>query len=102
MFGYDLSKASCFDIDQGYTHSAALSQHPSDSVPCREEDVWNANAELSVSVPVRESVHLLVCVVGTPQGLRHFYTSAFSDSGSIVSVGDPKKKYTRFEKIGQG
>lgn len=23
-------------------------------------------------------------------------------SGSIVSVGDPKKKYTRFEKIGQG
>ncbi|XP_061903697.1 serine/threonine-protein kinase PAK 3 isoform X3 [Entelurus aequoreus] len=25
-----------------------------------------------------------------------------SDSGSIVSVGDPKKKYTRFEKIGQG
>uniref|UniRef100_A0A8C6WKK8 non-specific serine/threonine protein kinase n=1 Tax=Neogobius melanostomus TaxID=47308 RepID=A0A8C6WKK8_9GOBI len=24
------------------------------------------------------------------------------DSGSIVSVGDPKKKYTRFEKIGQG
>lgn len=22
--------------------------------------------------------------------------------GSIVSVGDPKKKYTRFEKIGQG
>ncbi|MBN3303428.1 PAK3 kinase, partial [Amia calva] len=26
----------------------------------------------------------------------------FSLSGSIVSVGDPKKKYTRFEKIGQG
>ncbi|XP_077447842.1 serine/threonine-protein kinase PAK 3 isoform X5 [Stigmatopora argus] len=24
------------------------------------------------------------------------------NSGSIVSVGDPKKKYTRFEKIGQG
>lgn len=22
--------------------------------------------------------------------------------GSIVSVGDPKKKYTNFEKIGQG
>lgn len=25
-----------------------------------------------------------------------------SFKGSIVSVGDPKKKYTRFEKIGQG
>ncbi|RMB98379.1 hypothetical protein DUI87_25285 [Hirundo rustica rustica] len=25
-----------------------------------------------------------------------------SSGGSIVSVGDPKKKYTRFEKIGQG
>lgn len=24
------------------------------------------------------------------------------DAGTIVSVGDPKKKYTRFEKIGQG
>lgn len=22
--------------------------------------------------------------------------------GTIVSVGDPKKKYTRYEKIGQG
>lgn len=31
-----------------------------------------------------------------------FDTSAFSVTGSIVSVGDPKKKYTRFEKIGQG
>lgn len=27
---------------------------------------------------------------------------SFSFKGSIVSVGDPKKKYTRFEKIGQG
>lgn len=26
----------------------------------------------------------------------------FLFKGSIVSVGDPKKKYTRFEKIGQG
>lgn len=26
----------------------------------------------------------------------------FSFVGSIVSVGDPKKKYTCFEKIGQG
>uniref|UniRef100_A0A674BH72 non-specific serine/threonine protein kinase n=1 Tax=Salmo trutta TaxID=8032 RepID=A0A674BH72_SALTR len=26
----------------------------------------------------------------------------FPTAGSIVSVGDPKKKYTRFEKIGQG
>lgn len=26
----------------------------------------------------------------------------FFFKGSIVSVGDPKKKYTRFEKIGQG
>ena len=23
-------------------------------------------------------------------------------SGTIVSVGDPKRKYTKFEKIGQG
>lgn len=22
--------------------------------------------------------------------------------GTIVSIGDPKKKYTRYEKIGQG
>uniref|UniRef100_A0A8C9VZ05 non-specific serine/threonine protein kinase n=1 Tax=Scleropages formosus TaxID=113540 RepID=A0A8C9VZ05_SCLFO len=28
--------------------------------------------------------------------------SPYSVPGSIVSVGDPKKKYTRFEKIGQG
>uniref|UniRef100_A0A8C9ZPR2 non-specific serine/threonine protein kinase n=1 Tax=Sander lucioperca TaxID=283035 RepID=A0A8C9ZPR2_SANLU len=27
---------------------------------------------------------------------------SFFNSGTIVSVGDPKKKYTRFEKIGQG
>ncbi|KAM4660546.1 serine/threonine-protein kinase PAK 3 isoform 3-T3 [Amazona ochrocephala] len=27
---------------------------------------------------------------------------SFTSGGSIVSVGDPKKKYTRFEKIGQG
>lgn len=26
----------------------------------------------------------------------------FSFSGTIVSIGDPKKKYTRYEKIGQG
>lgn len=30
------------------------------------------------------------------------YLPSLSISGSIVSVGDPKKKYTRFEKIGQG
>lgn len=30
------------------------------------------------------------------------YLPSLSVSGSIVSVGDPKKKYTRFEKIGQG
>jgi len=23
-------------------------------------------------------------------------------TGTIVSIGDPKKKYTRYEKIGQG
>lgn len=28
--------------------------------------------------------------------------SLISFKESIVSVGDPKKKYTRFEKIGQG
>uniref|UniRef100_A0A674DV46 non-specific serine/threonine protein kinase n=1 Tax=Salmo trutta TaxID=8032 RepID=A0A674DV46_SALTR len=33
----------------------------------------------------------------------HTYTQPpGSRQGSIVSVGDPKKKYTRFEKIGQG
>uniref|UniRef100_A0A8C9WV25 non-specific serine/threonine protein kinase n=1 Tax=Scleropages formosus TaxID=113540 RepID=A0A8C9WV25_SCLFO len=31
-----------------------------------------------------------------------FISLSFSFSGSIVSVGDPKKKYTHFEKIGQG
>lgn len=36
--------------------------------------------------------------------LRFYYANMVSVSftGSIVSVGDPKKKYTRFEKIGQG
>uniref|UniRef100_A0A671LRN1 non-specific serine/threonine protein kinase n=1 Tax=Sinocyclocheilus anshuiensis TaxID=1608454 RepID=A0A671LRN1_9TELE len=29
-------------------------------------------------------------------------TCGLHSTGSIVSVGDPKKKYTRFEKIGQG
>lgn len=44
-----------------------------------------------------------MCLSLTRTGLSGFQTSAFSfDSGSIVSVGDPKKKYTRFEKIGQG
>lgn len=49
---------------------------------------------------------LCICVlvwlsVPTPaQAL--FHICFLSDSGSIVSVGDPKKKYTRFEKIGQG
>uniref|UniRef100_A0A8C6L3C9 non-specific serine/threonine protein kinase n=1 Tax=Nothobranchius furzeri TaxID=105023 RepID=A0A8C6L3C9_NOTFU len=33
---------------------------------------------------------------------ENHYLCVPSDSGSIVSVGDPKKKYTRFEKIGQG
>lgn len=32
---------------------------------------------------------------------KYFFYVRFV-SGSIVSVGDPKKKYTRFEKIGQG
>ena len=27
---------------------------------------------------------------------------AYQLSGTIVSVGDPKRKYTKFEKIGQG
>uniref|UniRef100_A0A3P8TS28 non-specific serine/threonine protein kinase n=1 Tax=Amphiprion percula TaxID=161767 RepID=A0A3P8TS28_AMPPE len=31
-----------------------------------------------------------------------FFSISFFNSGTIVSVGDPKKKYTRFEKIGQG
>ena len=31
-----------------------------------------------------------------------FFMFSVSFKGSIVSVGDPKKKYTRFEKIGQG
>uniref|UniRef100_A0A4W6FFR0 non-specific serine/threonine protein kinase n=1 Tax=Lates calcarifer TaxID=8187 RepID=A0A4W6FFR0_LATCA len=30
------------------------------------------------------------------------FLSLSLNSGTIVSVGDPKKKYTRFEKIGQG
>uniref|UniRef100_A0A3P9PUZ8 non-specific serine/threonine protein kinase n=1 Tax=Poecilia reticulata TaxID=8081 RepID=A0A3P9PUZ8_POERE len=30
------------------------------------------------------------------------FVFSFLFSGTIVSVGDPKKKYTRFEKIGQG
>lgn len=30
------------------------------------------------------------------------FLSLFFVSGTIVSVGDPKKKYTRYEKIGQG
>uniref|UniRef100_A0A7N8X651 non-specific serine/threonine protein kinase n=1 Tax=Mastacembelus armatus TaxID=205130 RepID=A0A7N8X651_9TELE len=37
------------------------------------------------------------------KSVRTFFASFFVfDSGTIVSVGDPKKKYTRFEKIGQG
>lgn len=31
-----------------------------------------------------------------------FFFLFFSFLGTIVSIGDPKKKYTRYEKIGQG
>uniref|UniRef100_A0A7N9AZE9 non-specific serine/threonine protein kinase n=1 Tax=Mastacembelus armatus TaxID=205130 RepID=A0A7N9AZE9_9TELE len=37
-----------------------------------------------------------------PETLSVFASFFVFDSGTIVSVGDPKKKYTRFEKIGQG
>lgn len=44
-----------------------------------------------------------VCLSLTRTGLADFrLLLSFLNSGSIVSVGDPKKKYTRFEKIGQG
>uniref|UniRef100_A0A4W6FEZ4 non-specific serine/threonine protein kinase n=1 Tax=Lates calcarifer TaxID=8187 RepID=A0A4W6FEZ4_LATCA len=36
-----------------------------------------------------------------PPGFLLFLSLSLN-SGTIVSVGDPKKKYTRFEKIGQG
>ena len=51
---------------------------------------------------------VFVCLCERPSWLfaptqaRSLYICFLSDSGSIVSVGDPKKKYTRFEKIGQG
>uniref|UniRef100_A0A8C7YQC4 non-specific serine/threonine protein kinase n=1 Tax=Oryzias sinensis TaxID=183150 RepID=A0A8C7YQC4_9TELE len=35
-------------------------------------------------------------------GILPLFVDCFLSSGTIVSVGDPKKKYTRFEKIGQG
>ena len=40
--------------------------------------------------------------VYSDQSIRFCFVCSFFNSGTIVSVGDPKKKYTRFEKIGQG
>uniref|UniRef100_A0A9J7Y6Y6 non-specific serine/threonine protein kinase n=1 Tax=Cyprinus carpio carpio TaxID=630221 RepID=A0A9J7Y6Y6_CYPCA len=50
----------------------------------------------AVTFPKALCVCFCVCV--------HMYilTGLSFHPGSIVSVGDPKKKYTRFEKIGQG
>lgn len=50
-----------------------------------------------------ERAHMHPCVLRSPTRAQWFlYFCFLCDSGSIVSVGDPKKKYTRFEKIGQG
>lgn len=45
------------------------------------------------------SIHVTVC---SDQSMSFSLVCSFFNSGTIVSVGDPKKKYTRFEKIGQG
>uniref|UniRef100_A0A671U8D1 non-specific serine/threonine protein kinase n=1 Tax=Sparus aurata TaxID=8175 RepID=A0A671U8D1_SPAAU len=45
------------------------------------------------------SIHVTVC---SDQSMSFCFVCSFFNSGTIVSVGDPKKKYTRFEKIGQG
>uniref|UniRef100_A0A672GF79 non-specific serine/threonine protein kinase n=1 Tax=Salarias fasciatus TaxID=181472 RepID=A0A672GF79_SALFA len=58
----------------------------------------------------RKAFCVFLCMCdGRPDTVRphtvkdgHYLSVSLSDSGSIVSVGDPKKKYTRFEKIGQG
>lgn len=50
-----------------------------------------------------ESAYMCPCVLLSPTQAQFFlYFCFLCDPGSIVSVGDPKKKYTRFEKIGQG
>lgn len=67
---------------------------------CEEGDARNREAELCLSVSVVPFLSLFG--LGPTRGQHLLYFCFLSDSGSIVSVGDPKKKYTRFEKIGQG
>ena len=58
-----------------------------------KQTIYFTKAMLQVAIKTRLSGEIsigLVCII------------IYLPSGTIVSIGDPKKKYTRYEKIGQG
>ena len=44
----------------------------------------------------------MFCLQGVKISIVSGQMNENSSLGTIVTVGDPKKKYTKFEKIGQG
>uniref|UniRef100_A0A3Q3BES0 non-specific serine/threonine protein kinase n=1 Tax=Kryptolebias marmoratus TaxID=37003 RepID=A0A3Q3BES0_KRYMA len=72
--------------------SKAVSETPAIATVSEDEDEDEAEPPPVVAPP---SEFLLLSL------FLFFFVLSLS-SGTIVSVGDPKKKYTRFEKIGQG
>ena len=54
--------------------------------------------QLSVLCQFRLETESIRC----PYNSWYLMTVCIFISGTIVSVGDPKRKYTKFEKIGQG
>uniref|UniRef100_A0A8C7FGW4 non-specific serine/threonine protein kinase n=1 Tax=Oncorhynchus kisutch TaxID=8019 RepID=A0A8C7FGW4_ONCKI len=85
--------------------SKAVSETPAIATVSEDEDEDEATPPPVVAPrpehtkSVRHAVEKLSL---KPQTARHADTNPLGELWSIVSVGDPKKKYTRFEKIGQG
>uniref|UniRef100_A0A3B3VZ36 non-specific serine/threonine protein kinase n=2 Tax=Poecilia TaxID=8080 RepID=A0A3B3VZ36_9TELE len=76
----------------GMKTSKAVSETPAIATVSEDEDEDEAEPP-PVIAPRPEHTKSLISAA---------FVFSFLSSGTIVSVGDPKKKYTRFEKIGQG
>uniref|UniRef100_A0A8C4E8J7 non-specific serine/threonine protein kinase n=1 Tax=Dicentrarchus labrax TaxID=13489 RepID=A0A8C4E8J7_DICLA len=74
-----------------YFSGTAVSETPAIATVSEDEDEDEAEPPPVIAPRPEHTKSLGFC----------FFLSFFN-SGTIVSVGDPKKKYTRFEKIGQG
>uniref|UniRef100_A0A671R7C5 non-specific serine/threonine protein kinase n=1 Tax=Sinocyclocheilus anshuiensis TaxID=1608454 RepID=A0A671R7C5_9TELE len=79
-------------------NSKTVSETPAVATVSEDEDENEATPPPIIAPRPEHTKSVSIYLYGTMSSL----TCDLHSTGSIVSVGDPKKKYTRFEKIGQG